>query len=105
MVKGLSVTIGLLFLVTGGVKIFGVKASLRIRDQLGLPPVVWPVIGLLEWAGDAGLFLGLAFPPLGVAAAAGVCAFLLGAPAHRPRAHRPPSEHYQAHAVLALTSL
>ena len=87
MVKSLSVLIGLLFLVTGGMKLFGLKASLRIRDQLRLSPLAWRMIGLLEWAGAVGLWLGLAFPALGVASAAALCLFMLGAAASRLRVH------------------
>jgi DoxX-like family len=87
MVRSLSVLIGLLFLVTGGMKIFGVKASLRIRDQLRMQPTLWRMIGLLEWAGAIGLILGLAFPALGIAAAAALCLFMLGAAGSRLRVH------------------
>ena len=63
---------------------FGRKAarapdSLVLRDRLGVPPRLWQAIGALELAAAAGLLLGLAAAPLGVAALAGVALLMAGA--------------------------
>jgi DoxX-like family len=68
-----------LFAFAGLIKLFGVRQSLAIRDHLGVKPVQWRVIGLLELAGVAGVLAGLAWVPLGVAAAIGLALLVLGA--------------------------
>jgi hypothetical protein len=52
---------------------------LTVRDHLGLNPVQWRTIGMLELAAVAGVLAGLAWPPIGVAAAVGAALLLLGA--------------------------
>ncbi len=86
-VKALSVLVALLFGGTGAIKIFGLPVSLRIRDRLGVPATLWRAIGLLEWVGAAGLLVGLWVPMVGVAAAVGLSALMLGAVASRLRVH------------------
>lgn len=61
------------------IKLFGVRQSLAIRDHLGVEPTQWRLIGLLELAGVAGVLAGLAWPPIGVAAAIGLALLSLGA--------------------------
>lgn len=61
------------------IKLFGVGQSLAIRDHLGVKPVQWRVIGLLELAGVAGVLAGLCWPPIGIAAAIGLALLALGA--------------------------
>lgn len=61
------------------IKLAGVQQSLTIRDHLGLNPVQWRTIGMLELAAVAGVLAGLAWPPIGVAAAVGAACLLLGA--------------------------
>jgi hypothetical protein len=63
----------------GLIKLAGVQQSLTIRDHLGLNPVQWRTIGTLELAAVAGVLTGLAWPPIGVAAAVGAALLLLGA--------------------------
>jgi uncharacterized membrane protein YphA (DoxX/SURF4 family) len=75
----LSILLGLLFVVTGGVKVLNVAQSLNIRDHFGLPPRLWHVIGILETAGGAGLLIGLAVPILGTAASIGLAGLMIGA--------------------------
>jgi uncharacterized membrane protein YphA (DoxX/SURF4 family) len=104
-VKALSVLVSLLFLTTGGLKIFGVPWSLRLRDQLGLPPNLWRAIGVLEWAGAVGLLAGLAVPILGILAAVGLCALMLGAITSRLRVHDTAVNIIMDLAVLALVAL
>lgn len=82
----LSIVLGLLFIVTG-VKVIGVTQSLKIRDHFGLPPRLWQVIGVLEFAGGVGLLAGLAVTGLGVAASIGLAALMIGAVITRHKAH------------------
>ena len=68
-----------LFAFAGLIKLFGVRQSLAIRDHLGVKPVQWRVIGLLELAGVAGVLVGLVWAPIGVAAAIGLALLVSGA--------------------------
>ena len=68
-----------LFGFAGLIKIAGLRQSLAIRDHLGVKPVQWRLIGLLELAGVAGVLVGLAWLPIGVAAAIGLALLVLGA--------------------------
>ncbi|MGH3554832.1 MAG: DoxX family protein [Mycobacterium sp.] len=68
-----------LFAFTSLIKLVGVRQSLAIRDHLGVKPMQWRVIGLLELAGVAGVLVGLAWPPIGVVAAIGLALLVLGA--------------------------
>ena len=61
------------------IKLIGVRQSLAIRDHLGVKPMQWRAIGLLELAGVIGVLAGLAWAPIGVAAAIGLALLLLGA--------------------------
>jgi hypothetical protein len=63
----------------GLIKLAGAQQSLTVRDHLGLNPVQWRTIGMLELAAVAGVLAGLAWPPIGVAAAVGAALLLLGA--------------------------
>ena len=85
----LAIVTGALFLVTGGVKVLGVRQSLEIRDHFGFGAVPWRVIGTLECAGAVGVLAGIALPELGVAAAAGLAALMLGAIANRLKVEDP----------------
>jgi hypothetical protein len=68
-----------LFAFAGLIKLFGVRQSLAIRDHLGVKPAQWRVIGILELAGVTGVLVGLAWAPIGVAAAIGLSLLSLGA--------------------------
>jgi hypothetical protein len=70
----------------GLIKVLGVKQSLTIRDHLGVKPVQWRAIGALELAAVAGVLAGLAWSPIGVAAAVGSALLLLGAIGFHARA-------------------
>jgi hypothetical protein len=74
-----TVLLAALFTFSSAIKLLGVPRSLAIRDHLGLSPSLWRVIGLLELAGVAGALAGLAWPPIGVAAAVGLALLLVGA--------------------------
>jgi DoxX-like protein len=48
-----------------------------IGDLIGVPLRFFPVLALLEIAGGAGLLVGIALKPLGVAAGACLCAYFV----------------------------
>ncbi len=85
----LSIAVGVLFVMTGGVKVVGLKQSLEIRDHFAMSPGLWRVVGTLETAGGVGVVLGLAWTPIGVAALIGLVLLLLGAIASRIRVKDP----------------
>ncbi|MEV6341115.1 DoxX family protein [Nocardia vinacea] len=91
----LSSVVGVLFIVTGGVKLLGIRQSVAVRDHLGLSPRLWRTIGGLELAGAAGVLIGLRIELLGMAALGGLVLLMLGATASRVRVHD------KAFAVLA----
>jgi hypothetical protein len=75
-----------LFTFSASIKLLGVSRSLAIRDHLGVKPLQWRLIGVLELAGVAGVLVGLAWPPIGIAAAIGLGLLLIGAIAFHLRA-------------------
>jgi hypothetical protein len=85
----LCLVTGALFLVTGGVKVVGLRQSLDIRDHFGMAPTLWRTIGVLETAGAIGTILGIWVTPLGVAATVGLACLMVGAIASRLRVHDP----------------
>ncbi|WP_454194409.1 DoxX family protein [Nocardia sp. Marseille-Q1738] len=100
----LTVAVGLLFLVTGMVKLIGLRQSLEIRDHLRISPALWRVTGALEVAGALGAFAGLYFQPLGIAALAGLTALMVGAIVARLRVRDAVSAVVIDIAVLALVT-
>jgi hypothetical protein len=85
----LSVVVGGLFIVTGGVKVIGLRQSLAVRDHFGMAPVAWRVVGLLESAGGLGVLLGIKVTSLGLLALGGLALLMLGAVVSRLRVHDP----------------
>ena len=82
----LAIVVAATFAFTGGIKLFNVPASLKVRDSLDVPPGLWRTIGVLEWLGAAGVLVGLAYRPLGLIAASGLAALMGGAMITRLRA-------------------
>jgi DoxX-like protein len=82
----LAVVVAATFAFTGGIKLFNVPASLKVRDSLDVPPGLWRTIGVLEWLGAAGVVIGLAYAALGLLASIGLVALLAGAMVTRLRA-------------------
>jgi uncharacterized membrane protein YphA (DoxX/SURF4 family) len=82
-----TATLALLFLAAGAGKIAGAASSVSMQEHLAVPAPMWPAIGLLELAGAIGLVVGLAWSPLGVAAAAGLALLSIGAVASHVRVH------------------
>ncbi len=68
-----------LFGVLGVAKLAAVPAMRAAAHHLGFSIAQYRVIGALELAGVAGIALGLATPPIGVAAACGLTLLMLGA--------------------------
>ncbi|WP_433511745.1 DoxX family protein [Nonomuraea sp. CA-143628] len=85
----LSLLLGLLFIVTGGMKMLSVPQSLAIRDHLGVKPELWRVVGVCEAAGGVGLLVGLSLPALGLAASIGLIVLMVGAIVSRVRVSDP----------------
>lgn len=81
----LCVVTGILFVVTGGVKVVGLRQSLAIRDHFGMDPRLWRVIGTLETAGGVGVLVGTQVTWLGLAALVGLAALMAGAITSRVR--------------------
>ena len=84
----LAIAVTATFAFTGGIKLFNVPASLKVRDSLDVPPGLWRTIGVLEWLGAAGVAIGLAYRPLGLIASIALAALLVGAMITRLRAAR-----------------
>jgi DoxX-like family len=81
-----TVLLAALFAFSSSIKLLGVRQSLAIRDHLGVSPAQWRAIGLLELAGVVGVLMGLAWTPIGVAAAAGLALLSVGAVIYHVRA-------------------
>jgi hypothetical protein len=75
-----------LFAFASSIKLLGVEQSLAIRDHLGISPTVWRINGLLELAGVVGVLAGLAWSPIGIAAAVGLALLSVGAVVSHVRA-------------------
>jgi uncharacterized membrane protein YphA (DoxX/SURF4 family) len=82
----LSIVLALLFAATGAGKLFGAKASLQARDHFRMSGALWRTIGALEWAGAAGLIVGLVtWPWVAQAATVGLGLLMVGATITRLR--------------------
>jgi uncharacterized membrane protein YphA (DoxX/SURF4 family) len=101
----LAIVLSVLFVATGGVKLFSVPASLAIRDSLDVPPGQWRLIGVLEWLGAAGLLVGLAYEWVGRVAAIALGALLVGAILTRFRAARRHQRSEAAGLAMDVTTL
>ena len=58
---------------------FKLRPDPRVHEIGGVPRRFFPHLAALEIAGAAGLLIGLAWAPLGVAAAGGVVLYMIGA--------------------------
>jgi uncharacterized membrane protein YphA (DoxX/SURF4 family) len=100
----LAVALSLIFLPLGLAKIAALPFMRQAAAHLGMSQGLYRVIGALETAGAAGLLLGLATVPLGVAAAAGLTVLMVAAAVVHLRHGDPPGRALPA-AVLALTAV
>lgn len=75
----LTVVVGLVLAAAGGAKVAAVPDMRTRAAHLGFSVTSYRVIGGLELLGVAGLLAGLAWTPLGIAAAAALVAMMIGA--------------------------
>ncbi|MCE7552005.1 DoxX family protein [Streptomyces thermodiastaticus] len=81
---GLSIGLAALFAITGSAKLLRAPWTLTAARRLGCSENAFRAIGALEAAAVVGLLAGLLWGPLGIAAAVGLVALLVGAViAHR----------------------
>jgi len=71
--------------------------------SVGVPDRMIPVLAVLELAGAAGLLVGIWLPALGVAAAAGLTLYFLGAAIAHARTKAPAKDALPAVALLILS--
>ncbi|KOV95419.1 invasion protein [Streptomyces sp. NRRL B-1140] len=100
----LAVALSLVFLPLGLAKVAAVPFMREAAAHVGMSTGLYRIIGTLELAGAAGLLLGLASAPLGVAAAAGLALLMVAAAVVHLRQGDPPVRALPA-AVLALTAV
>lgn len=100
----LSILLAIAFLGAGGAKLAGAKQMRESAEHLGFSFPAYRGIGALEVAGAAGLLIGLAWAPLGIAAAAGLTLLMIGAVAFHLRA-KDPAARWSAPAILAVLAL
>ncbi|MGH3310664.1 MAG: DoxX family protein [Streptomyces sp.] len=74
-----TVLVALVAAASGIPKVIGMAQTRAEAEHLGVPRTGYVVIGALEIAAGAGLLVGLAWPPLAVAAAVGLVLMMLGA--------------------------
>lgn len=75
----LTAIAGVVVAATGGAKVAAVPDMRARAHHLGFSSNRFRVIGALELAGVGGLVAGLAWPPIGIAAATGLVAMMGGA--------------------------
>ena len=79
LLVSLAALISVAFAVLGTSKIRAVPSMQARAAHVGFSVGAYQRIGVLEVAGAAGILLGLAIPPLGVLAAAGLLLLMVGA--------------------------
>ncbi|MFF4257074.1 DoxX family protein [Streptomyces sp. NPDC001663] len=99
-----AVVPALVFVPLGVAKIAAVPVMRRTAAHLGMSPGLYRVVGTLEVVGAAGLLAGLAWLPLGAAAAAGLTVLMAAAAVVHLRHGDPPARAVPA-AVLALVAV
>lgn len=97
----LSALLAVAFLASGGLKLAGVQRMRDGAERAHFPYPAWRGIGVLEVAGAAGLLVGLAFTPLGIAAAIGLVLLMIGAAVTHLRVGDPAAQALPS-TVLAL---
>lgn len=84
----LSAVLAALFIATGAGKVLGLGYANKLRDDLHVASNFWRITGVLEWAGAAGLIIGIWNPALGTIAAFALACLMLGAAVTRLRSSR-----------------
>jgi hypothetical protein len=81
--------LGLLLIASATGKLRRDKRQLATLDRVGVPATLVPWLAVCEIAGAAGLVLGIAWIPLGIAASIGIIAYFVGAIAAHIRINDP----------------
>jgi uncharacterized membrane protein YphA (DoxX/SURF4 family) len=84
-------------------KLLGHPKMRHSADRFGIPWPRYRLIGVAELAAAAGVLIGLAWRPAGLAAAAGLTLLLLGALLTHRRAHDSVADAVPALVALAIT--
>jgi hypothetical protein len=84
-------------------KLLGHPKMRHAADHFGIPWHRYRLIGVAELAAAAGVLIGLAWRPAGLAAAAGMTVLLLGALLTHRRAHDSVADAVPAIVALAVT--
>ena len=71
--------LGVLLIASGIGKLGREKRQIVTLDRVGVPSTLVPWLAVCEIAGAAGLVLGIAWIPLGIAASIGIIAYFVGA--------------------------
>jgi hypothetical protein len=71
--------LGLLLIASATGKLRHDKRQLATLERVGVPATLIPWLAVCEIAGAAGLALGIAWIPLGIAASIGIIAYFVGA--------------------------
>jgi hypothetical protein len=105
LVAVLSSLQALVFAGAGGAKLAGASAMRADAEHLRYPYGVYRMVGLLEVAGAGGLIAGLFYPPLGIAAATGFMALMVGALISHIRAKDPVAKMLGAVVFFVLSAV
>lgn len=85
----ISIPLALMFGAVGTMKVLGHPAMVENAQHLGFSAGSFRILGLLELAGAAGLLIGLAVLPLGIAAGVGLVLLMIGGAILHVRASDP----------------
>ncbi|GGN92053.1 hypothetical protein GCM10010112_78840 [Actinoplanes lobatus] len=85
----LSILLAVVFLSLGLAKLFGAKPIRETSERIGVPFPFLRFVGVLEVSAAVGLLIGLAWKPLGVAAAIGLTLLMAGGYIAHARAKEP----------------
>lgn len=84
-----AVAVALVLVAAGTQMVRGDAAARATASRLGIAVTPYRLVGALQLAAAAGLLAGLAWPPLGVAASAGLVLLMLGAATTHVRVEDP----------------
>lgn len=74
-----TILFSLLLLASGAGKIRGIQPVVEGLSSINVPAAWFPLLGATLVAGAAGLLIGIGVPAIGLAAAAGLVLYFLGA--------------------------
>ncbi|MDT7704861.1 MAG: hypothetical protein QOG20_468 [Pseudonocardiales bacterium] len=75
----IAVLLAAALLASASTKLTRRESVVKTFTELGVPAGMYPFLAACEIAGAAGLLVGLWYGPLGIAAAAGLAAYFVGA--------------------------